>query len=98
MRLFEVLVLVELGEMEEADLKVDALRKHLERHEASPREMVLLRLLRAQARQFFSFAPLDEEEALLQQLKTELPWDPVGHEVIRIDEWYATRQRKTAIT
>lgn len=94
LRLFEVLVLVELGEMETAELRVDALRKHLERHEASPREIVLLRLLRAQARQFFSFVPLAEEAELLRQLTDELPWDPVGHEVIQIDQWYSSKLEK----
>ena len=95
LRIFEVVFLVDGGALEEAEQRVESLRKHLERHTVSDREAALVRLLRNQSRQFFSFKPLESETAALAELEG-LPWDPVGHEVVRVDDWYRSHMRKAA--
>ncbi len=91
-RIFEVVLLVELGEMEMAEQRVESLRKHMKRHPGNEREELLVKLLRGQARIFFSFEGAAGENEILEQLESTVPWDPVGHEVVRVDEWFRKKR------
>ena len=89
---FEVVILVEQGDVDEAELRVGSLRKHLERHGGTERERTIYRLLRQQSRHFFSFEGFEEEEGWLAELSGAGKWDPAGKEVIRFDTWYRSHR------
>lgn len=92
LRLYEVVVLVEMGDVEMAESRLQNLRKHLERHPGPPREQALYRLLYLQGQQFFAFTEVKDEKQLLRSLQKEYHWEPLGHEVVRIDDWYRDRR------
>lgn len=92
LRIFEVMIYVEMEEMEVAESKLEPLRKHTERHPCSEREILIYKLLRGQGKHFFSFDPFPEEVALLDALAEKGSWDPIGKEVVRVDRWYIHKQ------
>jgi tetratricopeptide (TPR) repeat protein len=87
-RLFEVMLLIEKRDRDFASLKLESLRKHMARYASDERMRIFYRLLAAQERQDFRFNEVQDEKVALAKLQDEYEWDPVGHEVIRFDEWY----------
>jgi hypothetical protein len=91
-RLFEIMILVDKKELDLASQKLENLRKHMSRYQANPRMKAIFKLLMAQDRTGFRFSAVHGEADQLENLKTQLPWEAVGQEVIRFDEWYKERR------
>lgn len=90
LRIFEVITLVEMGEYEWAESRVESMRKHKEKHEVSERDQAIYALLKHASRHFFEGEPIEEARKKLEIMETK-EWIPLGHEVIRVDEWYRKR-------
>ncbi|HEX2901440.1 MAG TPA: hypothetical protein VHS96_17125 [Bacteroidia bacterium] len=95
-RLFEIMVLVEKNEPDLASQKLESLRKHMSRYTPEPRSRAIFKMLMAQERLGFSFAPIQDEAQQIANLQQGLYWDPIGQEVIRFDEWYLERRARKA--
>lgn len=95
-RIFEIMLLVELGELDMAMLKLESLRKHLARYEADERAKTIFKLLMALNRVDFNFGEVKREEAILEQLENEHPWVDLGSEVIKFEDWYRKMQAQGA--
>ncbi len=93
-RLFEVLLLIDKGQGDIASQKLENLRKHLARYNASPRMRSIYKLLVAQDRIEFKFTAVAGEEQELHRLRTELLWDSGGQEVVRFEDWYEGKRRR----
>jgi hypothetical protein len=93
-RLFEIMILVDKKELDLASQKLENLRKHISRYQANPRMKAIFKLLMAQDRTGFRFSPVQGEAEQLENLRTQLPWDAIGQEVVRFDEWYQERRAK----
>jgi len=94
LRIFEVVVLVEQGEYELAETRVEALRKHVAQYAPAKREIAIYKLLRHLAHSFFDMKSSEKALALVAEVETH-PWDPFAHEVIRVDEWFHRRVAQT---
>ncbi len=90
LRIFEVMALVEMKQYEWAESRVESMRKHVSKHEVSKRDLAIYHLLRHASIHFFEEEPLEEAIIRLKVLE-EIEWIPLGHEVIRVDEWYRNR-------
>ena len=93
LRIFELMILVEMEEPELAESRLEPLRKHLERHPGTVREKLIYKLFRGQGYNFFSFDDFQGEEDLLEAFAEGDSWDPAGKEVIRVDSWYLERKK-----
>lgn len=96
LRIFELLILIEMEELDLAEGRLEPLRKHMERYPGTHRERVIYKLLRGQGHNFFSFGDFAGEAKLLASIDQEEPWDPAGKEVIRVDHWYLARKKRLA--
>ena len=92
LRIFELILLVELGEVEWAESRSESLRKHMGSHQLEGREVAIVKLLRRMARDFFHAQPDEEALALLTEVESH-EWVPFGHEVIRVDHWFRKHYR-----
>lgn len=90
LRIFEIVVLVEMKEFDWAESRVESLRKHVGKHDVSDRDLASFKLLRHASRHFFEEEPIDEARERLEILES-YEWNPLAHEVIRVDEWYRQR-------
>jgi hypothetical protein len=95
-RVLAILCNMELERFDEAALQVENLRKHAERNRSektpiSPRDSVIIRLLKAMAAKGFMFATLDKKTLdLAEQLAgadAKYRWQPFGPELIRFHDW-----------
>lgn len=91
-RLFEIMVLVDKQEPDLASQKIENLRKHISRYNPKPRMRAIFKLLQAQDRAGFRFVPIQDEDHQLAQLRTEMPWDVIGQEVVRFEDWYSSHR------
>lgn len=89
MRIFEIMLLVELEKLDLISNRLDSLRKHLSKYEVENRMVVIYRVLVGLEKNHFDFTLTREEIANeLEKLREGEPWIPVNHEVVRFDEWF----------
>ncbi len=93
-RLFEIMILVDKNEPDIASQKLESLRKHMSRYTPDARMKACFKMLMAQERTGFAFGQIQDEANQLENLRTNLYWDPIGQEVIRFDEWYRARRAR----
>lgn len=94
LRMFEILILLEMESHQVADAKVENLRKHIARYGADPRNYAIFRLLQQASRYEFDFTPIQEKvDDTFSQLE-EKAWVPISHEVIRFETWYQAYQQQ----
>lgn len=87
LRIQEMLLLLELGHTDTVIAKIEAFRKHLAKYPGTKREEITYRYLALLDRQSFDYHTQSPEmKALLGELK-EIPWKPMGAELIRFDVW-----------
>lgn len=91
-RIFEIMVLIDLEDYDVCSQKVENLRKHLARYEADGRSKLIFRFLAALDRHSFLFQPHKNEAELLKELDSTYPWKHMGHEIIRFDTWYKCKR------
>jgi tetratricopeptide (TPR) repeat protein len=96
MRIYEILILIEMEKYDLVSSRIETLRKHLSRYEGKPRELYIHRYLYLLDRNAYDFSAENEEmKEILLKLADEVTWEPVSHEVIRFDCWVnSKRQRK----
>ncbi|MCI4670892.1 MAG: hypothetical protein MRZ79_22340 [Bacteroidia bacterium] len=88
-RIFEIILLIDLGKLDIISNKLDNLRKHLARYEVDDRMNVIYRVLTVLERNHFDFKlAYSEASEDVEELKQKLPWMSVSHEVIRFDDWF----------
>jgi tetratricopeptide (TPR) repeat protein len=95
-RLFEVMLLIDKDQGDLASQKMENLRKHLARYNTPQRMRNIYKLLAAQERQAFSFAPVTNEVQELCRLREELLWDSVGQEIVRFEDWYLDHRKRAS--
>lgn len=92
-RIFEIMTLIEMGDMDLAATKLEALRKHQKKYEPDERTQIIFRILNSMQKTMFDFTPSQTEEEQLQML-SDHEWKIAGHEIIRFDEWYRFHSQK----
>jgi hypothetical protein len=93
-RLFEIMVLVDKQDLDLVSQKLENLRKHMSRYPPKPRLKTIFKLLMAQERIGFKFVKVHDEDVQLASLGSAQPWDAIGQEVVRFDEWYLERRAR----
>ena len=66
----------------------------MSRYTPDARMKACFKMLMAQERTGFAFGQIQDEANQLENLRTNLYWDPIGQEVIRFDEWYRARRAR----
>lgn len=95
MRIFEIMLLIDMAKLDLATARIETLRKHISRHESNPREDLIYRFLNSLERQAYDFRKLTPEmEHILQALSCEVAWLSLGHEVVRFDTWVRSKINK----
>ena len=96
-RIFEIIILIELNDSYFAELKIDALRKHLERYEVLPRYLICYKILNQLQLQSFDFQKENLKiKTFLEELRTEHKWRAYSFEAIRFETWFEAMKSKTA--
>ncbi|MDX1905969.1 MAG: hypothetical protein SF053_02980 [Bacteroidia bacterium] len=94
-RIFEMIILFDLGQYDLIITRIESMRKHLSRYKANLRTELILRFWHLLERQAFDLGRLPEEvNTLLQRLAAEDPWVPLGHEVVRFEAWLEARRTR----
>ena len=94
-RIFEIMILIELEDFYFAELKIDALRKHLERYKVNPRNLVCYKILNQLQLQSFDFQKENLKiKAFLEELRTEHKWCAYSFEAIRFETWFEAMKSK----
>jgi hypothetical protein len=97
LRMLELLIMVEIGDFEWFDFKLENFRKLLQRQkeENVQRSKVIFNVLKTLSKMDFDyFDTLEKEDKnikLLEEAENELQWDPKGFEVIRFDDWIKSK-------
>lgn len=92
-RLLEMLQLIEMGDEEWLDFKLDATRKFLTRHKKldTPRVRAAIDLIGNLLRKEFDFGEISENNHQLLKLCLDesdgYEWSPTGAEIVRFDTW-----------
>lgn len=94
-RIFELMLLIELDLLDLIQNKLESLRKHLAKYEVENRMVIIYRVLHNLERNHFDFklAQKESKEELGKLFENE-PWIPINHEVIRFDEWFLGKLEK----
>ena len=88
MRIYEILITLEMGHYDLAASRIENLRKHLGRHEVNERESRIFRFLYLLDKHSYDFAaPHPEMQQILEDLSAKVEWSAISHEVIRFDTW-----------
>ncbi|MDX2249967.1 MAG: hypothetical protein SF052_24495 [Bacteroidia bacterium] len=91
-RVFEILILIDLDLSDLASAKIESLRKHIGKYEVEERIRLIYRYLNALERQSFDFREHNPEmEDTLRKLTTEAPWTALNHEVVRFESWVTAK-------
>lgn len=97
LRMLELLIMVEIGDFEWFDFKLENFRKLLQRQkeENVQRSKVIFNVLKTLSKMDFDYFDTFEKEnkniQLLEEAENELQWDPKGFEVIRFDDWIKSK-------
>lgn len=97
LRMLELLIMVEVGDFEWFDFKLENFRKLLQRQkeENIQRSKVIFNVLKTLSKLDFDYFDTFEKEQkniqLLEEAENELQWDPKGFEVIRFDDWIKSK-------
>lgn len=97
LRMLELLIMVEIGDFEWFDFKLENFRKLLQRQkeENIQRSKVIFNVLKTLSKMDFDYFDAQEKEdknlKLLEEGNNELHWDPKGFEVIRFDDWIKSK-------
>lgn len=88
LRIFEIIVLADRENYDQAGGRVQALRKHIEKYNADPRVEVIYKCLAILERHIFDYQACKESlSPYLEALEHEHPWFAVSSELIRFDFW-----------
>ncbi|MFT4545556.1 MAG: hypothetical protein ACI9EQ_002032, partial [Bacteroidia bacterium] len=99
-RLLELMQLIEQQDVEWLEFKLDATRKFLTRHKIldSNRVRTAINVFGNLVRKDLDFDEISEKnmDSLKSCLKEEkgFAWDPTGSEIVRFDEWVASKTSK----
>ena len=98
-KIFEIMVLIEKGDFDMLTLRLDSLRKHIQKHNSDERANLIYKLLIGQEKDGFTFAnPVKKEEEILEELSNNQPWELAGHETIRFEPWYKLKRSQPGIS
>ena len=93
LRLYEIQILIERGHLDLASARIEALRKHLQRHDTEERIERITRYLIHLERQSFSFQqPTADMEEMERKLASPGDWKSMRPEIIRFDVWVRARR------
>ncbi|GAB4403525.1 MAG: hypothetical protein OHK0039_02820 [Bacteroidia bacterium] len=88
LRIHELIILMDMGHMDLASSRIEAMRKHIQRYKPEPRIAQIHRYLVLLEKHSFQFHAADPEmNALLDELSRDDTWSAMGSEVIRFDVW-----------
>ncbi len=92
-RIFEIILMIEMDKPDLIEGKLESLRKHLSRYEEVEERMsVIYRILLILVRKNYDFIQTQTEvEKELLLISKNYPWVPIGHEVIRFDAWFSDK-------
>jgi tetratricopeptide (TPR) repeat protein len=91
-RILEIMILVELGDLDVAEARVETLRKHIARHGANPRDELIFRVLYQASRCVFDFTQLGDKFNCAMEELAKHDWVSMNHEVIRFETWIRCQQ------
>jgi hypothetical protein len=92
-RIFEIMLLIEIDEVDMASLKLEAMRKHLFRYNADERSKHIFRFLTAMERSSYDFHNIKNVEELMQAI-ANTRWTIFGHEVTRFETWFEKNKNR----
>lgn len=89
LRMFEIMVLIDLEQCDAASSRIESFRKYLSRYEIiNARSVAIFQYFYHLEKVAFDFsAVLDKGKAALEELKDAPAWNPVGYEIIRFESW-----------
>lgn len=97
LRIFEVIMLIDLEKLDLAAARIETLRKHVARYDVDLRTELIYKYLYLLEKDSFDVgAPSEGREQLLREMNFRDPWVPLGHEVIRFDVWTRSRAQQQA--
>lgn len=97
-RIFEIMLLIDMDLWDLASSRIENLRKHLSRYEGDPRHARIFRILYLLDKNAFDFRRQNTEiEQLILSLKTTYTWQAISHELIRFDVWMGAKKKKINI-
>ncbi|MEZ4826176.1 MAG: hypothetical protein R3C61_07755 [Bacteroidia bacterium] len=95
-RVFEILILIDMDLADLASAKIESLRKHIGKYEVEERIKLIYRYFNLLERQSFDLTETNAEmEETLRKMELEAPWTALNHEVIRFEAWVEARLNKT---
>ena len=92
LRIFEIMLLIELEDPDLASIKIENFRKHLSRYETDNRAKAIYRVLIALEKDGFMFSPVKNEAEFIELLTQKHPWQAGGYEVTAFDEWWLSKK------
>lgn len=102
MRLLEVMVQIELRQLDQVDLQLEAIRKHL-RNPATPKSQakrysIILKLLKTLQKTGFTFSKMPKDTTdILAMLEPggEVGWEILSGELVPFQQWFLKKYGKT---
>lgn len=92
MRIYEILITLEMSHYDLASSRIENLRKHLGRHNVNKREDKIFRYLYLLDKHSFDYEnPNAEMQQILVDLSKKESWAAVSHEVVRFDTWVRSK-------
>lgn len=88
-RVFEIIILVDLEMTDLASAKIESLRKHIGKYDVEERMKNIYKCLHYLERQSFLFDDYSPElKEAIEVLGAETPWSALDHEVINVEVWF----------
>ncbi len=90
-RLFEIMLSIDMGNYDLATSRIENLRKHTKRYETKDRFITIYRCFQALERVSYSFKNLPKDFLSHFESLAQTSWQPVSNQVIRFEWWVASR-------
>ncbi|MEL6253571.1 MAG: hypothetical protein AAFR87_16300 [Bacteroidota bacterium] len=98
MRIYEIMLLLDMEMFDLASSRIESLRKHLARYKGEERHAKIFRYLYLLEKHAFDFhSEIQELEELELWLKVSDSWKAISHEVIRFDLWIQTKKEDISL-
>lgn len=92
-RIFEIMLLIEMEENDLVSLKIENLRKHMSKYEPDERSRIIYRIFVAMDKKGHTFQKVKDADELLKAL-SETRYLLFGHEVVRFETWFEKNRAK----
>lgn len=94
MRIYEIMLLIDLDDFDLASARIEALRKHLAKYPGEERQQHIFRWLYLLEKNAFNFHTHElEMQEIFIQLRNSDSWRAISHELVRVDAWIAAKKQ-----